>query len=898
MSGQKEIHIGQIYANQVLIGDQGRQTQNQGTPRSTADAIKPPNELPENINALLKEGGTAFNAGRFEEARNAYENALNLAEAGNHVTVKIRVKVNLAAISWYWDREPEAAKQLLETCLEELRNTGFDAERADVLFELGTVMGVLGDFDQAQNLLRLAMDWYRKLGRKLSEAATLVQLGWEIGYQGTSDETLELNREALDCYMTVYHTADAENRERAIQGIAHCYFQRAMVYKREAKVEEAETALMSCLEWQRKIEKNHELAKILRELAGLKFHERDVQQGCEYLKEAREIYSSLGLSLEEARCLDMIGRLLFTLGKRKQASSYWAAAATAAEKAEDGGETAEFLFKLGQMQIDSGNLDDAKQLLERARDAAGYRGDDRARCLAALARVAEMENEPEKSRTLLKEAIASVKKFLPTVQAPPRRAELLSDIGTYHQELEEYSEALTYFQRSKEVFESISNLSGTARTLGIIAHLKGRLGRVNEEREVYVELRKLVEGTPHYDIIAVADINLAEFEMRNNNLAEAKRLLKSAETLCRKYQLPYLQHVVLSLDHVESALAARRPPHADIDELIDELYDQLHGCPQNKDGYLRYWVFSRSADIVGNLRGSSGLHFHIIEDSLDSFQALATKFSIYADWSLLVVPSKFPENVKDWIPVTNEMRLFQGTAMLCVKQEEDSKQELAKQALASLGETTEDDQVDTQDCEIPDWFRYWQIAKGGTLSRYIIVSTGEEPDKNSELTGYAIVGWSPALPQQFHQLVFQNDAEGFKKRKMFFMYYNRGAVEDGLLWDLRLGKEFQFLPVYSGSLPHSEKVQLVTAIAIKLPVFSDTAANVFVTQIRKVKQCIQQLLSCTKDSATHILNQLSADVANLIDEVKPDDFIDLKVYLLEWSDDLTESVHPAMVVRE
>ena len=134
-----------------------------------------------------------------------------------------------------------------------------------------------------------------------------------------------------------------------------------------------------------------------------------------------------------------------------------------------------------------------------------------------------------------------------------------------------------------------------AETLNGIAHLKGRLG-TKEEHEDWVELRKLVDGTPHYDLIAVADINLAMYEYGGGNLVEAKRLLESAERMCGTHHLKFLPYATLNLDIVQAALAEHRPPEVGVEELIDELYAQLAMCPQNKDGYLRYWTFSRTAN--------------------------------------------------------------------------------------------------------------------------------------------------------------------------------------------------------------------------------------------------------------------------------------------------------------
>ena len=125
----------------------------------------------------------------------------------------------------------------------------------------------------------------------------------------------------------MYDTGESEHQIDAIHGIAQSYFQRAKVCEREAKVEEAETNLMSCLEWQRKIEPNHERAKVLRELARLKFHQQDWDQGKQDFTEAAEIYRSLDHKLEEARCLDLAGRACYNLGKRRQAMDCWASAA-------------------------------------------------------------------------------------------------------------------------------------------------------------------------------------------------------------------------------------------------------------------------------------------------------------------------------------------------------------------------------------------------------------------------------------------------------------------------------------------------------------------------------------------------------------------------------------------
>jgi len=847
---------------------------------------KPKRKPSKRLLAYQSKGIEAFIAGRFEEARTAFENVCRLAEAGNHLSERIKAKTNLAGILWYFDRNPKGAKQVLESCLEELRDTDLDNERAGVLSQLGATMGMLGDFDQAESLLRQALDLERKLGRKLSEANTLVQLGWEIGHCGASQEVLELNKEAMNCFLVIYRSGDIDDRDDAIQGIAQCYFQRAKVYQREAKVEEAEANLVSCLDWQRKIEPNHELAKVLRELAGLRFHQQNWDDGKQYLTEAADIYHSLDHTLEEARCLDLIGRAYYSLGRRKEAMDCWGSAANTAAKAKDNEEAGEFCRKLGVLLLEDGHVEDAKAVLQTALDMA-VREEERAVYLSSLARVAEVEHNPDERDRLLRQAIKSAKDALPGVTRPPDRALLVRDIGCYYQELEEHAEALEYFQKARQIYDSIPHVRGVAETLNVIAHLKGRLARWKEEHEDWVELRKLVDNTPHYDLIAVADINLAIFECRNGNLAEAKRLFSSAERLCRKHRLPFLSDAELNLDGVEAALAMQMPPEKRIDELIEELYGQLAMCQQNKEGYLRYWAFSRHRELVRNLRGSIGLNLWIVQDDLNEFFSLTTRFGSYVDWSFLAIPSNAADVVWDEIPFSKKMGYYPSTGFLVVRKEEPSR----AVGLPPPGDNEHGPEPTVHD--VAD-FRYSPVAQGGTKLRYVAGGLGEGSND-----GPCVVGWSRVLPPQVHRLVFENDARRLKEARTFFVYHSRASTGDNLLSDLSLGKEWRVLPVYKGVLPRSKTVQLVASCEIQLPILSDVSANTPPIQACKVKQDLMQLLSCGQDAAAHpLLSQLSNDASDLAKAVEADGYLDLQVYLLKWSDGIDAGVHPAIVVND
>jgi len=849
--------------------------------------MPPEKEAPEELEAYFRSGGAAIDTGQFEEARAAFQDALELAEGGGYVAETIRAKIDLATVLWYWDRKPEAAREMLEACLGELRGTGYDKERAWALFQLGTVMGVLGDHDQSRSLLQQARDLDRKLGRTLHEAQTVVQLGWEVRHLGASEDVLELNEEALQRFLGIYHSGDPKDRDHSIQGVAGCYFQRAKVYQREGKVADAEAALTSSLEWLRKRARNHDLAIALREMAELQFHRQNMQRGIECLQEAGDIFQSLGHHLEVARCMDIMGRVHFTFGRRRDAAVWLEAAAATASKTEDDEEAAKFLLKTGELRLNHGETGEAKQLFEQARDGAGDDGAFRAACLSALADVAGLEEKPGERKSLLREAVDSASAFLATIQAPPRRAEVLGEIGFYHQAMEEYEEALAYTQKAHEVYCTTSSEYGIVQTLAAIAHLKGCLGRVDEQRKAYEEVRKRVEGTEFHEVIAVADINLSDFEERDGNYDAAKRLLESAEGVCRKHRLPFLDQVVLRLDRIETSLSAERPPDLGMGDLVDEIYGQLSICPQNKDGYLRYWTFSRGPEFMGNLKGSIGLNLMVVEEELSAFTAVATALAVYVDWSFLAVPSEYPENIHDVIPLTEKMHIYASTAAICFKQGDDRSQE----AWRDLVQAVQDKKVDLRDLNLPDAILYQGMSTGGTLPRYFWGGDGNEPQ------GHCISGWSPALPPQYHQLVFQSDAEETKRRRIFFMCYYRAKVDDPFLADLGMGRAWRLLPVYRSSLPRSDRVQLVASCPITLPVLSSAAADTSSTHTRRVKQGLMQLLSCSEESAANALNQLALDAGELADAVRSDDSIDLQVYLLKWTNESGTGIHPAILMK-
>ncbi len=837
-------------------------------------AVEPRPKLPPEIQAKFDSGAEAFYEGRYEDARKDYGEASALSKAASETAGDVKARVNLALIVWHWDRHPEKAKALLETCLSDVRGPDQERERASVLHQLGILSSALGDLDGAEALLRQALTLERKFRRRLSEAEVLLQLGWEAGRRGASKKALELTEQALDCFLALREGDGPHKPDDITRGLANSYYQLARFHRQLADADETEKALVNALRYQRKLKANPELAKMLFELAELRFHQKSLPEGMSLLQESAEISHSLDHFLDEARCFDLMGRAKYTSGQKREGTRLMANAASIAAKSNDPAEAAEFIYTLGQARLESGNLAEAEDLFQRAQALSASNPRDLARCLVALASVAKARDRSDDRSALLTEAIRVTAALLPTLQAPPERAAMLATIGSYHMELENYLEALGYFERANAGFQAIPDIHGVARTMGVIANLKGRMGRHEDERATYLDLKRLVDGTPFYDIIAIVYANLADYERQHGSLDEAKRLLQLSEALCRKHDLPFLADIVRSLDHIEAARRARYPPKMTIPDLIDELYGQLANCaPGQQDAYLRYWLFSRGQELAGNLMSSLGVHLLVIEDDLPTFMTLASDLACYSDWTLLAISGDYPGPRLDQIRLKHGLTVLPNTSDLSLEQPGETASEHASrlERLRSGG-------FYQGDIKLPEGVEHSHVSSGGTIPRYFLVPVTED-DGSHKTAGALIVGWALSLPPQFHGLVSESDATRLKKNKMFIFHNQRSRAKDKLLWDLRIAHEFHLIPVYRGALPHSDSVTSVRSTQIDLPILSTDQTGQDL--VEGVRDCLLQLLTSNAGSAGADLGELSSAVAELRRTCRTPGKLRIKVYLLE-----------------
>lgn len=826
-------------------------------------------KIPDDIKALFEQGNSLRDEGSYEAARTVFQQALEAAGSCGHSLAIAAAKYYLSIILHEWDKDSSAAKDLLYECLKEFRTVRSDEHVEKVLHQLGIIELDQGNLDEAEAYFSQNLELDRKLNDKKGMAFTLHMLGWLEDHRGHFGKALELYDQALTYWLGIYRNGDSESVKEAVHSIAGEYQHKGLVHEHLGNVEEVESNYVRALEWHRKSDFKPDVGKILFLLARLKYREAQYDLGTAFLDEAIELYARIGDHSWRSRCLDLRARVHFTLGQTEEATRIFESALEAVEEAGDYKEQETYLNKLGRIYLEGQRVKEAKDYFERARDLSLHHGllEAYATSVKNLAEIARIQQNISERNRLILEGIQTLERHLVSVQGEPQRAFIVGQIGFFYEGMEDFEQALVYYQKARKIFESLSDIGGLGNSLGSIARMKGLLGKLNEEFDTYRELKKTVEGTPYYDLIAGTDLNLGVLQMRSGNLYEAKMLFHEAERLCRKYNLHYLPTLQKNLERLDDRAKERKPPELNFRELLDELFAWVEWFPEAKDSILRLWLWARMEALGGNFRNVPGVKLMVCQDDLDIFLKTSQVFYPYADLCLQVVSSKYPSSGLDVIPFPMDKELFFDCAIPYKE-------------------------------EIGDGVYTMSFLSGSIQSRYTLTSGTKVRSKITGNEGVTITGWSSGLPEQAHQLILGNSADELVSRKTFFLPGERYLAEDKLLPDLVHSRELGLIPVYFETLPESEKVEVVMSALINLPVLTNEAVPHLRTQLRAVKRALVRLLDSGKDVAKIALNELVLELEELTVDNKDAEQIRTEVYVLEFSDGLNKAGHVALVIPQ
>ncbi|MEO8381688.1 MAG: hypothetical protein ABI779_18650 [Acidobacteriota bacterium] len=855
---------------------------------------EPKRAIPENVRATVREGTDHFNAGRFAEAETAYSEALRLAEASDHPIAVVQAKEHLALVLLHYRHDPERAKALLNECLAMLSVHDDEEERADVLDRLANAYEEEGDSDRSESLQRQSVAIYARRGDVVEHAGALVKLAWIVGRRGKTTEAFQLNAQAYDILLQYVHSGRTDERlvPFAHAVLANLLFQRAKIYQRYGDPAEAERAMAAALEWQRKEAKNHELAKLLQELARLRMFRRDVAGAVDLLGEAADILQELELFSELSDCLSLLGRVFASEDKKTDAAAFFSMALQAAIRGTDSRKTTEPLENLAQLARESGDTQTAQKYLSTALDSLP-RDEDRASILVEIARTAKKGGDLDEWKRRLHEAIEVMKAVAARSEGELQRARHLFTLAHYLRFADRVDEALTYAMRAKDIFKASDDVRSYAEAWFEVAGLLDHLGRKDEAREAVKAVRTYVEGKPFEDIVAAAELALAKFAMADKSLDDAKRRVEDVIERCKKHGLPWLPDALHLLDEIETIRKHRAPSNTTLPALIDELHQQRILCPVNKEGYLRLWAFCRAPAISASLRSVLTPNVAVITSELQQLSEVSRALKPYRTWSLIVPPEIYPEDIQEIVPFSDSMFVFaDGIDFIFFKKTGEGGEDRSNLPVDEFMKRVHVPR------DLGARFAVAPYALGGAVGRYMFVSTEKDAEKYGGATSGAF-GDSLALPPVVHELLEERTAAELKSERLFFAYYNRGRLEPQrwLSFDLMGLHSLRCMPVYLHELPESENVQILATSELKLPILTDTEAQEAGRALLPIRKALLNVLNADERAAPGALSELVAAADDLTATFEASESLHARCYSLKYQTGDEFGVSAALVIE-
>lgn len=618
-------------------------------------------EIPIEIKSILDEASNLWATGDYNKSKELFEKALFASSNIKHNLAIAKSKRGIAGIILEFERKTNEAIELYKESLKLFRKEKSDKDIINVLGSLGEIYTNIGDFAKANSYLSEAQELVLRTKNKLETAHIFHSLGWLEDHKGNSDNSIEFYTKSQGLFFSVYENdPNIKAKKEAVWGIAGCYHLKGLVYRHKGDVTNAKSCFISAIDWYNKENLKPEIAKISYLLAELHFREAEYEKGFEFLNDAKELYSELELSDWSSRCLELSAKVHNTLGKRDEAENDIKQAFLIASTCGNTEQQVNYLIDLGLISKDKNEIEESIKYFTLAKQISfKYEYyEDFATCVKVLAEIATIEKKIDERNSLLLEGIKALEKYLLTIQSKPRQGFITGRIGMFYELLLENEQALTYYQKAKKIFEEINDIAGIANALGSIASIKRKLIQTNEEFEIYRELRKILEGTPYYDLIAGTAINLGEIYLELGNLNEAKILFDEALYLCKKYNLHTKQYLEKSIKRLNEEEELRKFPEFDFHQLIDELFELINWFPEAKDSIFRLWMWARQNELLSNYKNTANVKYMVCLDDVSTFNSISKILSPYGDLFLQVVSLDYPETGLDIVPYPKDKPFF------------------------------------------------------------------------------------------------------------------------------------------------------------------------------------------------------------------------------------------------
>lgn len=322
--------------------------------------LKSANNLPAVAQLTNELGMIYYHYGRYEQAAQWFEKALNLAREIDDLGTRLNALINLGLVSMNTGKY-EKAIETYEKVLDLSQGVDDLGLAAMVNHNLGLLYFQWGKPGKAVEFYEKSIALRREKGDKKWVAITLQNLGDVHSYMGKLDKALKAFEKSLSI-LQVGHTKEIKiGRAGALQRLA-------MIYTAKGEYSDAVKNLEQCLALAKEFNDLKMQAGALALLANVSYYRGQYKEAVHHGKESLKLKKELNDQRGVAAALGNLGILYSSIGEYGQATEYFQKALKVAEDVHDDRERSGALLNLGTVCANRGQY---KEAIDHFRQALG-----------------------------------------------------------------------------------------------------------------------------------------------------------------------------------------------------------------------------------------------------------------------------------------------------------------------------------------------------------------------------------------------------------------------------------------------------------------------------------------------------------------------------------------------
>jgi len=498
------------------------------------------------VNVKIKEAQKAYRIGKYELAKEIWNNIFESASKTNNQKLLIRVRLELAQIEVTDDSHNlDNALKIANDCLVESKKINLGSQVGHVLQLLGEIHRLSGNSDQARGFLNASFEFAKSINNKYLEGWALLALGM-LSNQNKESFKAQFNftKQAYDCFTNLLVSGEEDSTEKANSGYAFCHIVRATLYG-YMRSEEALAEYSRAIALYKQMDDSwrFELGRALLERGEMKAMKDELIPGVRDIIDATEIFTALDDHYMVAKCTMACAEILDKQGHRNEAEKYFRSAAQIVSSITNEKKKSWFYFRYAMKLLELGEHDEAKNILLMLLSRNETTDSQKLDVLKTLSDLAMASKNEKELKEYAEYSLLVIEKLIADAQSSKERLRLLFNQGHTLHKLEKYELALETFQRAIRLAESISATYRIPDIWSSIADVYHKMKNPKEERLAYEQVLKLCGDNDSSPQLVTTLTMIAQMEMKEGNFNEARKLLDRAEILCKK-MMPFLMFVI------------------------------------------------------------------------------------------------------------------------------------------------------------------------------------------------------------------------------------------------------------------------------------------------------------------------------------------------------------------